>query len=215
LVFDREITTEDPERGENDPPVIYLPSIVKSSGRIYKGEGAIGLTAYYPYARAPYKTIGEYVDGEQSGGFGNKDEWQSAARIPESYTIGDSSITGYDANLFNPGDIKTPLNCKIKSSEKGIVGLSIKNNKDEGNTSALYYIYLDLSNEDTLEFIIDSKLQLVKDLKGNPRNDLIVASTFLYIDSCENGQTYYLDIYKNNSTNEVVISNIDYDYLYL
>ena len=40
LVFNKEITTETFK--------LYEPSTVKSSGRVYKGEGAIGLTAYYP-----------------------------------------------------------------------------------------------------------------------------------------------------------------------
>ena len=52
LVFNKEITTETFK--------LYEPSTVRSSGRLYKGEGAIGLTAYYPYAKAPYKTIEDY-----------------------------------------------------------------------------------------------------------------------------------------------------------
>ena len=67
LVFDREITTETFK--------LYEPSTVKSSGRLYKGEGAIGLTAYYPYAKSTHLSL-----KDSEGNFYK--EFQDANRRP-------------------------------------------------------------------------------------------------------------------------------------
>ena len=75
LVFNKEITTETFK--------LYEPSTVRSSGRLYKGEGAIGLTAYYPYAKAPSKKLSYYNPNTKEGGFGSQDEWKIAAGFDE------------------------------------------------------------------------------------------------------------------------------------
>ena len=243
LVFDREITTEDPERGEDDPPVVYLPSIVKSSGRIYKGEGAIGLTAYYPYARAPYKTIGDYVDGEQSGGFGNKEEWVPAAGIPTDAQLGSNIQNANSAFLFNPGDIISPLNFELKISKLDAnakyIGIEIPMGND---SNPKYYLYLDASklelntwDEEKQEgnyiyYIINSELQLIEKVNNNvkiPRNDLIIAGTFLYVEPCEFSykdnkitavemiKLNLTDSVKANSQTAFTAENFEFDYLYL
>ena len=87
LVFNKEITTETFK--------LYEPSTVKSSGRVYKGEGAIGLTAYYPYAKAPYKTIEDYsvykdIEKKEFShyrGYGHPDEWAIASGMDKKPSL--------------------------------------------------------------------------------------------------------------------------------
>lgn len=209
LVFDREITTTDPERGENDPPVIYLPSIVTSSGRVYKGEGAIGLTAYYPYAKAPSKKLSYYDPNTKEGGFGSQDEWKVASDLANAkdFSIGDgvNQIT-----LYNCGNIKTPLNIEFSITKKeGIAAIEL-----EEQGTKIGYVYLNASKmEVNSNYTINSKLELILDKDGNARNDLIIANIFPYLPPQLNCD---LTIRMLDSTDEnAIISFIDYDYLYL
>lgn len=48
--------------------------------RVYKGEGVIGFTAYYPYATTKHKFIEDYY----AEGWKNIDEWAAASELPES-----------------------------------------------------------------------------------------------------------------------------------
>ena len=69
-------------------------------------------------------------------------------------------------------------------------------------------------------YIVDSKLQLIKDEDGIPCNDLIIAGTFLYVEPCEFS-------YENNNLNKTeqyqfklsggtfTIEDMEFDYLYL
>lgn len=220
LVFDREITTTDPERGENDPPVIYLPSIVTSSGRVYKGEGAIGLTAYYPYAKAPSKELSYYDPNTKEGGFGSQDEWKTAAGF-------DKEIQLNSLECYNRGDIETPVTLSFKvanglndsSAVSGNIGIELYNGTNIETGTKIGYLYLDTSKMSVnVEYIINSELELVIDENGDARNDIIIASKFFYLPPKTNCffNINYLNYSgdKTQGTTSVIRGPI-YDYLYL
>lgn len=212
LVFDREITTENFK--------LYEPSTVKSNGRIYKGEGAIGLTAYYPYAKAPSKELSYYNSNTKEGGFGSQDEWKIAAGF-------DKEVQLDSLECYNRGDIETPVTLNFKVAEdintneavSGNVGIELYSGTTSQIGTRIGYVYMDASKMSVnVIYTINSKLELITDENGVARNDIIVASKFFYLPPREKCffNVNYLSGYTGEQTNSTTaITNIDYDYLYL
>ena len=212
LVFDREITTETFK--------LYEPSTVKSSGRLYKGEGAIGLTAYYPYAKAPSKELSYYNPNTKEGGFGSQEEWKTAAGFGKEVQL-DS------LECYNRGDIETPVTLNFKIAEdintneavSGNVGIELYSGTTSQIGTRIGYVYMDASKMSVnMNYTINSKLELITDINGIARNDIIVASKFFYLPPREKCffNVNYLSGYTGEQTNSTTaITNIDYDYLYL
>ena len=232
LVFDREISTNDPKRNieAGDPPVIYMPSIVTSSGRLYKGEGAIGLTAYYPYAKAPFKIIEEYAIKDEEGkilhyaGYGDPNEWATASNMltEEEATKEDKlNVTKF----FNAGDIKSPLKVEFtfNGGNNGIQKFEIrKTTENTTDTSEpLYYVYLDATKmSPDKKYIIDSEKEMIVEVNGDAeecRNDLILATKYLYIEPCtkkeDNSYETYTLFLNDDSSIKDINSSLDYFYL--
>ena len=220
LVFNKEITTETFK--------LYEPSTVKSSGRVYKGEGAIGLTAYYPYAKAPYKTIEDYsvykdIEKKEFShyrGYGHPDEWAIASGIDKKPSL-------VSPQCYNCGDIETPVTLNFKIAEdintneavRGNVGIELYSGTTSQIGTRIGYVYMDASKMSVnVIYTINSKLELITDENGVARNDIIVASKFFYLPPREECffNVNYLSGYTGEQTNSTTaITNIDYDYLYL
>ena len=220
LVFNKEITTETFK--------LYEPSTVKSSGRVYKGEGAIGLTAYYPYAKAPYKTIEDYsvykdIEKKEFShyrGYGHPDEWAIASGMDKKPSL-------VSPQCYNCGDIETPVTLNFKIAEdintneavRGNVGIEFYSGTTSTIGTRIGYVYMDASKMSVnVIYTINSKLELITDENGVARNDIIVASNFFYLPPREECffNVNYLSGYTGERTNSTTaITNIDYDYLYL
>ena len=212
LVFNKEITTETFK--------LYEPSTVKSSGRVYKGEGAIGLTAYYPYAKAPSKELSYYNPNTKEGGFGSQDEWKTAAGF-------DKEVQLDSLECYNRGDIETPVTLNFKVAKdintnetvSGNVGIELYSGTTSQIGTRIGYVYMDASKMSVnMNYTINSKLELITDINGIARNDIIVASKFFYLPPREKCffNVNYLSGYTGEQTNSTTaITNIDYDYLYL
>ena len=220
LVFNKEITTETFK--------LYEPSTVKSSGRVYKGEGAIGLTAYYPYAKAPYKTIEDYsvykdIEKKEFShyrGYGHPDEWAIASGMDKKPSL-------VSPQWYNCGDIETPVTLNFKIAEdintneavRGNVGIELYSGTTSQIGTRIGYVYMDASKMSVnVIYTINSKLELITDENGVARNDIIVASKFFYLPPREKCffNVNYLSGYTGEQTNSTTaITNIDYDYLYL
>ena len=212
LVFNKEITTETFK--------LYEPSTVRSSGRLYKGEGAIGLTAYYPYAKAPSKKLSYYDPNTKEGGFGSQDEWKIAAGFNKEVQL-DS------LECYNRGDIETPVTLNFKIAKdintneavSGNVGIELYSGTTSQIGTRIGYVYMDASKMSVnVIYTINSKLELITDINGVARNDIIVASKFFYLPPREKCffSVNYLSGYTGEQTNSTTaITNIDYDYLYL
>lgn len=214
LVFNKEITTETFK--------LYEPSTVRSSGRLYKGEGAIGLTAYYPYAKAPSKELSYYNPNTKEGGFGSQDEWKTAAGFDEEIQL-DS------LKCYNRGDIETPVTLNFKIADgintngavSGNVGIELYSGTTSQIGTRIGYVYMDASKMSVnVIYTINSKLELITDENGVARNDIIVASKFFYLpprEKCFFNVNYLSDYTGEQTNNTIVITDkdIDYDYLYL
>lgn len=116
--------------------------------RIYKGEGTLTFTAYYPFARSRFKYLEDYIStnipewnnwpGEIEGGdlykpgtlgeasTGNLEEWRVESGIkPEGAFDWD------EANIYNGGDLDTDCKIFAKFADGSIQGkITLKNEED-------------------------------------------------------------------------------------
>ena len=87
------------------PTIKYIPFETNANTRVYRGEGSVQFTAYWPYAHTPDKVEssgGTKVDGKlfsSYSSFRNKNQWEAASGLSAT-----SSVT-----LKNPGDLPAPF----------------------------------------------------------------------------------------------------------
>lgn len=201
----------------------------KSNQRVYKGEGTIQFTAYYPYARSQYKIKEEY----ENEGYPNVDEWIETSGIltTDEYTSYDT--VGSDINLYNPGDLETDFilyfdfvdndnyeNTKINSlSEISLVHNGSNTTKQtlKFKTDAPF-----LNKGTDRGFRINTKNNLIEgiaednSLSGNLYNEYFLTGDFFKIPLClreEVGDGIYRPIYLLRITGATP-TKIEYNYIY-
>lgn len=167
--------------------------------RIYKGEGSIQFTAFYPFAKSVHKFLNEYADED----FTNKDEWSAASGLKDIQGVYDK--TGVSAiNLYNAGDIETDFNLYIsKTSVPTLTQIRLN------DSEVLNFADMIINGDD--DFIkINTKANLIEGCDatymptGTLYNKYIVSGDFFKIPT--DGST--LTILGG------VDSKIEYDYLY-
>lgn len=110
------------------PSFKFLVFEESTEARIYKGEGAVSLIAYNPFAKSFYKQLNDY--NENLDIYQNKKEWASSTGMKDSLNGYDTftrvSGTAIRSKLYNCGDIET--NCIISlsgmSDEKPYIGMN-------------------------------------------------------------------------------------------
>ena len=184
--------------------------------RIYKGEGSVQFTAYYPYARSTFK----FLNDDKAINLNNINEWQAASKLRTNpYVAGDESIA-YDElsansiNLYNAGDIETHFQFKINFVEGKIPASKIY---IDGNASRqLLWNEIKAKGADTY-IKINTKLNIIEgynaeDIKtGNVYNQYIKAGSFFKIPL---GESKMLLDNANGITSNLELNPIEYDYYY-
>lgn len=179
----------------------------KDGERIYKGEGTLTFTAYYPFAKSIFKFLNEY-------GNKNKDEWKEASGMkPEKGTYDIVSNNG-SISVYNAGDLETDFILKfslpIDNTPIGDIKITLSK-ENIGKEEA----FLDLNGfskkgADT-GFQINTKTNLIEGfnaegLTGTLYNENIIQGDFFKIPPREEG-------YQINVTGATPIE-IVYDYIY-
>ena len=179
----------------------------KDGERIYKGEGTLTFTAYYPFAKSIFKFLNEY-------GNKNKDEWKEASGMkPEKGTYDIVSNNG-SISVYNAGDLETDFILKfslpIDNTPIGDIKITLSK-ENVGKEEA----FLDLNGfskkgADT-GFQINTKTNLIEGfnaegLTGTLYNENIIQGDFFKIPPREEG-------YQINVTGATPIE-IVYDYIY-
>ena len=192
----------------------------KDNERIYKGEGSVTFTCFYPYARAPFKTLEEYSDE-----FGKIAEWSDISGILNSseFNSGQYDILSSNNNswkVYNPGDKESPLTLTFTVANGGIIANPLIISYTEGNTR-LQTLCLDGSQfEENTTIIIDSEKKAIYTASDmlDIKNGSILAGDFIKIPTTNSS---------NKGTQEVTINNIqgmvigntnlkiNYPYLYI
>lgn len=194
--------------------------------RIYKGEGTLTLTAYYPFARSRFKYLEDYTTtnipewdnwpGEIEGGdlykpgilgeasTGNLEEWRIESGIEmqgEHDLIGNSII-----NLYNPGDLEAELKVyfDISSGTCELNSISI-----DGNGILTFKESFKRKKEDSI-ICINSKTSLIEGMDEN-----FIQTGTLYNEYVKDGDFFKVPL--GSSTFNSVGANaikIEYDYIY-
>lgn len=126
--------------------------------RIYKGEGSIQFTCYYPFARSVHKFLNEYTDVD------NQSEWEQGSRMLQSNT-GYDVFTDRICPLYNPGDVAThwkltiiPYNTLIPAGRLSLMKQISENNYEE--IAALIMNQCD--TQSLSKVVFDSKTKLIE-----------------------------------------------------
>ena len=179
----------------------------KDGERIYKGEGTLSFTAYYPFAKGIFKFLNEYNDK-------NKDEWKEASGMKAEKGTYDTVSDNGSISVYNAGDLETDFILKfdLPVDNTSISDIKITLSKENvGKVEA----FLDLKgfskkNTDT-GFQINTKTNLIEGfnaegLTGTLYNENIIQGDFFKIPPREEG-------YRISVTGATPIE-IVYDYIY-
>ena len=179
----------------------------KEGERIYKGEGTLTFTAYYPFAKSIFKFLNEY-------GHKNKDEWQQASGMKAEKGIYDIVSNNGSISVYNAGDLETDFILKfslpVDNTPIGDIKITLSK-ENVGKVEA----FLDLNGfskkgADT-GFQINTKTNLIEGfnaegLTGTLYNENITQGDFFKIPPREEG-------YQISVTGATPIE-IVYDYIY-
>lgn len=213
LIFDEAPYKEYTVKISSQPKLSYLVFGEGTTNRLYKGEGALAFTAYYPYAHSPFgkKWLENYSTDWTLEEIA---EWSAASGLINWSNLYNNNINNAGptiTRLANLGDIPTPLKFNFTINQNsGYVTFEIEGNNIPDNQK----IILDLSclpsiNVDTT-YIFDSKIKLITEaITGIVHNEIIAAGDFLKV-PVGTGSTLSM-----TSSTYSEVTNIEYDYLYL
>lgn len=179
----------------------------KEGERIYKGEGTLTFTAYYPFAKSIFKFLNEYDNK-------NKDEWKEASGMKAEKGTYDIVSNNGSISVYNAGDLEADfiLKFSLPVDNTPIGDIKITLSKENiGKVEA----FLDLNGfskkgADT-GFQINTKTNLIEGfnaegLTGTLYNENITQGDFFKIPPREEG-------YRISVTGATPIE-IVYDYIY-
>lgn len=179
----------------------------KEGERIYKGEGTLTFTAYYPFAKSIFKFLNEY-------GNKNKDEWKEASGMkPEKGTYDIISNNG-SISVYNAGDLETDFILKfslpIDNTPIGDIKITLSKENVGKEEAFLNLNGFSKKGADT-GFQINTKTNLIEGfnaegLTGTLYNENITQGDFFKIPPREEG-------YQISVTGATPIE-IVYDYIY-
>ena len=179
----------------------------KEGERIYKGEGTLTFTAYYPFAKSIFKFLNEYSNK-------NKDEWKEASGMKAEKGTYDIVSNNGSISVYNAGDLETDFILKfslpVDNTPIGDIKITLSK-ENVGKVEA----FLDLNGfskkgADT-GFQINTKTNLIEGfnaegLTGTLYNENITQGDFFKIPPREEG-------YQISVTGATPIE-IVYDYIY-
>ena len=179
----------------------------KEGERIYKGEGTLTFTAYYPFAKSIFKFLNEY-------GNKNKDEWKEASGMKTEKGTYDTVSDNGSIPVYNAGDLEADFILKfslpVDNTPIGDIKITLSK-ENVGKVEA----FLDLNGfskkgADT-GFQINTKTNLIEGfnaegLTGTLYNENITQGDFFKIPPREEG-------YQISVTGATPIE-IVYDYIY-
>lgn len=179
----------------------------KDGERIYKGEGTLTFTAYYPFAKSIYKFLNEYSDK-------NKDEWKEASGMKTEKGIYDTVSDNGSIPVYNAGDLEADFILKFSFPVNNISIGDIKITLSKENVGKVE-AFLNLKGfgkkgADT-GFQINTKTNLIEGfnaegLTGTLYNENITQGDFFKIPPREEG-------YQISATGATP-TGIVYDYIY-
>ena len=160
------------------PQLKYICFGKEGEARIYKGEGTLTFTAYYPFAKSVFKFLNEYSDK-------NKDEWKEASGMKAEKGTYDTVSDNGSISVYNAGDLEADFILKFNSAPSDAINIELSQ-QDAGDKKAFLNLKkFDLKNTDT-GFQINTKTNLIEGfnaegLTGTLYNENITQGDFFKI----------------------------------
>lgn len=179
----------------------------KEGERIYKGEGTLTFTAYYPFAKSIFKFLNEYDNK-------NKDEWKEASGMKAEKGTYDIVSNNGSISVYNAGDLETDfiLKFSLPVDNTPIDDIKITLSKENAGKVEAFLDLNGFSKKGTdTGFQINTKTNLIEGfnaegLTGTLYNENIIQGDFFKIPSREEG--YQI------SVTGAIPTEIVYDYIY-
>ena len=203
----------------------------KDGERIYKGEGTLTFTAYYPFAKSIFKFLEKEIEKETGKEvyvlrktYSNIEEWAEASgmkaqgaldKVPKSPTEG-----VYPISVYNAGDLEADFILRFrkwtkaeeKAENRPIVSVSLTGKDSSGNTKNILKITPFILDSKDVGFQINTKSNLIEGIDsqniatGNLYNKYIIEGDFFKIPPQKEG----LKISVTGATPIEIV----YDYIY-
>lgn len=175
----------------------------KDGERIYKGEGTLSFTAYYPFAKSIFKFLNEYSNK-------NKDEWKEASGMKAEKGTYDIVSNNGSISVYNAGDLEADFILKFNSTPSNTINIALGQQNVGDKKAVLNLKSFSLKNTDT-GFQINTKTNLIEGfnaegLTGTLYNENIIQGDFFKIPPREEG--YQISVTGATPT------EIMYDYIY-
>ena len=202
-----------------NPQLKYICFGKEGNPRIYKGEGTLTFTAYYPFAKSVFKFLektqkeGKEVYVLQST-YSNIEEWAEASGMKAQGTLDKvpKNPTGgvYSISVYNAGDLEADFILKFNGASNSAMNIELSQQNVAGKKGFLNLKKFDLKGTDT-GFQINTKTNLIegfntKGLTGILYNENIIQGDFFKIPPQEEG----LKISITGATPTEIV----YDYIY-
>ena len=181
----------------------------REGDRIYKGEGTLNFTAYYPYAKSVHKFLDEYSDK-------NKDEWKEASGMRPSKKTTEFTYDTFDENntvrVYNAGDLDTDFILKFNGALENLIIELMPATQTTNGIKRLGFKNFKIDTIKDSGFQINTKTNLIEgfDKEGiltyNLCNRYIAEGDFFKIPA--DGQDYIIKVTHGAP------KSIEYDYIY-
>lgn len=188
-------------------PIAYVCFGETGQPRVYKGEGSIQFTAYFPFAICKEKYLDQYTNL-------NIEEWKETSGLLPTQGIYDNKNNTI-INLYNPGDIETPFKAFYEFTTSTLALSSIYISEG-GNTLSLLNFKSSFEKKGNDKYLmINSETEL---LEGYDENKKPTGN--LYNEYIGTGEIFRIPIITDTSRTIQFISNgapcesLEYDYLY-
>lgn len=193
----------------------------KDGERIYKGEGTLTFTAYYPFAKSAFKFLEKEIE-EETGKevyvlrktYSNIEEWAEASGMRAQGILdtipAEPTENAYPISVYNAGDLEADFILKFNGAPSNTINIAL-GQQDVGDKKAVLNLKsFSLKNTDT-GFQINTKTNLIEGfnaegLTGTLYNENIIQGDFFKIPPREEG-------YQISVTGATPIE-IVYDYIY-
>lgn len=177
------------------------------TGLVYKGEGSLTFTAYYPYARCEHK----FLDDEYYAQFKTIHQWKAASGLKETKGNLDfwynTDNMGWKIPTYNPGDLEADYKLYFPyDEEKKIFGLL--NVSVNGTILGFGSTFARLDEKDA-HICVDSHANLVYGVDANFNQTGTLYNKFL-----TSGEFVKIPLGESIIESNIAPSKLDYEYIY-
>lgn len=202
-----------------NPQLKYICFGKEGDPRIYKGEGTLTFTAYYPFAKSVFKFLEKtQKEGKEvyvlQGTYSNIEEWAEVSGMKAQGTLDKvpKNPTGgvYSISVYNAGDLESDFILKFNGAPSNAINIELSQQNVADKKAFLNLKNFGLKGTDT-GFQINTKTNLIegfntKGLTGVLYNENIIQGDFFKIPPQKEG----LKISVTGATPTEIV----YDYIY-